>query len=224
MDNLCKLMKRIDLFQGTSESEIDKYLSNISFKTISYNKNQQIYFSGEDDIFMFLLKGVIKGEVISPDGKVIQLKMISAPDLMLPVFFIPNKRFFPFNFTVKKDVKAITIKREAFINLLYSNKRLLENFFDLISKRLVFFSDKISFLNFNTISKKFAYYLLNNINVGNTVMLTMTVTSLADYFGVERPSLSTVIGKFVDEGIIEKFSNRKIKILKYNELLAIIDE
>ncbi len=217
-------MKGIDLFQGISEVDIEKYFSNISFKSISYIKNQQIYFSGEDDIFMFLLRGDVKGEVISPDGKVIQLKMISAPDLMLPVFFTPNKRFFPFILTVKTDVKAISIKRESFINLIYSNKRFLENFFDLISKRLVFFSDKISFLNFNTISKKLAYYLLNNINTDNTVMLKMTVTSLADYFGVERPSLSAVISKFVDENIIEKRSNREIKILKYNELLAIIDE
>jgi CRP-like cAMP-binding protein len=73
-------------------------------------------------------------------------------------------------------------------------------------------SDKLYFLSFKTIRQKIANYLLKLPAKEGVVTLDRSQNSLAEYFGVTRPSLSRELANMQEEGLIE-MERKTIRIL-----------
>ena len=60
-------------------------------------------------------------------------------------------------------------------------------------------------MSFHSIRKKLALFLLEHSEKeGNPFQLKLSITALAEYIGVERPSLSTVYNKMKEEGFFQQ--------------------
>ena len=90
----------------------------------------------------------------------------------------------------------------------------------LNANRMQYFSERLKIFAQKGIKAKIVYYILSREQNGE-FDLGRSVASLAEYFGVERPSLSRALSEMVRDGIIT-FQNGKGKILNNNRLSELL--
>jgi CRP-like cAMP-binding protein len=151
-------------------------------------------------------------------GKVIKIEDIAAPGALAPAFMFGNRNRFPVNVISITDAEFLIIEKPDFLRLLMQNDIILVNFLDMISNRSQFLSEKIKFLNFKTIKGKLAHFILQKAGKDkNSVVLEMTQSDLADFFGVARPSVARALGEMEEMGLIEA-RGKNIKVLDRKNL------
>ena len=208
------LLLKASLFRGLSVEEIERTLATVSFHTKKFKSGTLILQSGEPvNFLMLVIKGIVKGEMTDFAGRVIKIEDIPAPGALAPAFLFGNKNRYPVNIIVVSDAELLLIGKFEFLKLLKRSDRILVNFLDMISNRSQFLSEKIKFLSFKTIKGKLAQFILQRAGGDKTdVILEITQSDLADFFGVARPSVARALGEIEDEGLIEA-RGKNIKIL-----------
>ncbi|NSW93286.1 MAG: Crp/Fnr family transcriptional regulator [Bacteroidales bacterium] len=211
------------LFRGISLTEIEEIIRNVPYRIRKFNPGEIIALNGEKvESLMLVLSGDVKGEMISEGGKVIRIENITASGALAAAFLFGNRNEYPVNVIAVNPTELLVILRSDLLKLLMRNDRILINYLDMISNRSQFLSEKIRFLNFKTIRKKLAHYLLKKSGKGEgSVILDVTQSELADLFGVTRPSVGRELGKLEEEGIIEA-KGKKITILQRQKLLSLL--
>jgi len=202
------------LFRGIKEEEIEDMFSKVFFQEKSYNVEDIIAHSDDDCNNLLIVKeGSVRGEMIDFSGKTIKIEDISAPNPVATAFLFGQRRKLPVNIVANTWVKMIWIPRDSVIKMFQMNSDFLENYLNMISSRAQFLSTKIKFLSFKTIKGKIAQYLLDNLETdSNTVLLKRSQQSLADLFGVTRPSLARAMGEMVKEGMIQ-VERKEVKVV-----------
>jgi len=99
-----------------------------------------------------------------------------------------------------------------FLTILFSKEKILENFLNEVSNKTQLLTSKIwNSFNNKTIKKKFCDYVKKNQK--NNLFSIQNLGALAEYFGVERPSLSRVLSDLVKDEKLERIGRNKYKIL-----------
>ena len=202
------------LFKGVSTIDIEVILSAVPYRIRKFKTGALISQGGEPvNSLMIVTSGTVKGEMVDDAGKVIKIEDIPAPGALATAFIFGNRNRFPVNVIAISDAEIMSIEKPDFLKLLMGNDIILINFLDMISNRSQFLSEKIKFLNFKTIKGKLAHYILQKAeNNKSTIILDMTQNTLADFFGVARPSVSRALGELEQDGFIEA-SGKNIRIL-----------
>ncbi|MGL5352450.1 MAG: Crp/Fnr family transcriptional regulator [Clostridium sp.] len=106
------------------------------------------------------------------------------------------------------------IKNEAIVELCASDKIFLKNFMSLLSEKIFMFNNRVKTISFCSIRQKLSNFILEQLSIQKCeiVKLTINKKELAEYLGVQRPSLSRELINMQDDGIIECNKN-EIKIL-----------
>jgi CRP/FNR family transcriptional regulator, dissimilatory nitrate respiration regulator len=213
------------LFKGMSTSEVERSLTSVPYRVKKFQSGSMISQCGEQvNSLMVVLSGIVKGEMVDYAGRVIKIEDIPAPGVLASAFIFGNRNIFPVNVIAISDGELLLIDKPDFLRLMMQNDTLLVNFLDLISNRSQFLSEKIKFLNFKTIKGKLAHYILQKTTKDSSiVILGMTQTDLADFFGVARPSVARALGDLEEEGYIEA-KGKNIKILNRKGLESLITD
>jgi len=207
------LLSNSPLFRGVSPSEIETILTAVFHRTRSYSAGTVVAGSGETvDSLKVVISGTVKGEMVDYAGRVIKIEDIPAPGAIAAAFLFGSKNKFPVNVIAVSDTVLLIIEKNDLLKLLMKDDRILVNFLDMISNRSQFLSEKIKFLNFKTIRGKLAHFLLQKAGKEKeSVVLGMTQSDLADFFGVARPSVARALGEMEAEGyLIAKGKNIRL--------------
>jgi CRP-like cAMP-binding protein len=201
------------------EDQIGEILETVPFRIRRFRSGSMIAQSGEQvSSLMIVLSGTVKGEMVDDAGRVIKIEDIPAPGSLATAFIFGSLNRFPVNVVALSDGEILSIDKSDFLRLLMRNDMLLLNFLNMISNRSQFLSEKIKFLSFKTIRGKLAHYILQKGGSASTdVVMDMTQTELADFFGVARPSVSRALGEMEQQGIISA-SGRHIRITDRKKL------
>ena len=116
--------------------------------------------------------------------------------------------------TILKQEQRVEQERlqKEFLKLLFSQEKILENFLNEISNKTQLLTSKIwNSFNNKTIKKKFCDYVKRNQK--NNLFSIQNLGALAEFFGVERPSLSRVLSDLVKDEKLERIGRNKYKIL-----------
>lgn len=222
MKHLDQLTK-CNLFASMSEDEIQEALNVAGVKEQEFKRGDLIAL--QDEIcnrLIILTKGSVKAEMSDPSGKMVKIEDISAPSPIAILFlFGPNNRF-PVQVTAREDVSTMIIAKQSILQMLQSNKQLLSNYLDISAIYASTLRGKLHLMSFRTIRQKLAIYFLDLSKQadGNTVTLDRTQKTLAEYFGVSRPSLSRELSKMQEDGLI-LINKKEIKILQKNEFIKL---
>jgi len=202
------------LFRHLTTTDIKTILSAVPHRIRKFQAGSLISQNGDPvNSLMVVLSGIVKGEMVDYAGRVIKIEDIPAPGALATAFIFGNKNRFPVNVIAISDGELLLIEKPDFLKLLMRNDIILVNFLDMISNRSQFLSEKIKFLNFKTIKGKLAHFILQKSeNDKSGIILDMTQSDLADFFGVARPSVSRALGELEEEGLIEA-TGKRIKIL-----------
>ena len=202
---LCPICRNIPL------DEREKFLNELKFKTISFQKGELIAQQGNNVNALYILsKGSVKAEMVSESGSVLNIETIHAPNPLAAAFLFAENNHFPVDVVALDDVEIILISKDAMMKQLLRHEAFLQGFMTYNANRVQFLSERLKLLSTKTIKGKIAQFILAR-SKGTDFSLEMSQTTLAEYFGVTRPSLSRSIAEMIDEGIISlKRKNGKI--------------
>lgn len=207
-----KKLGKTEIFRDFTTEEISKLLEDIYYVETKYAAGEFIYLAENKVEYLFILvEGKVESAILSDISKQLVVKEVKTPQLIIPamVFSDMNNTI---NVRAIKDSIVIKIKKIHFERKLQMNLKLQKNFLTLLSNRFIMISQKMTFLNFYSIRQKLVCYFLDHLNeANNTSPQKMSITKLADSFGVERSSLSTELSKLEQEGYIQNFLTNRLK-------------
>ena len=215
-------LEKIEISNGLNIEELEQQLSNINMKILKYKKGDVIAFRDEVINGLYInFSGEVSTEMLKDNGESKKIEEIKSGKILAAAFIFGEYNYFPVDIIAKTDVEILYIEKKELLNLLVTNKKLLVKFLDEISEKAQFLSKNLwESVAKKSIEQKFANYLLVN-EKNNLVELKITLTELAEYFNVTRPSLSRVINQMIEEKILLRVRKGVYKIENKNYLKSL---
>lgn len=210
---MIKTLKETVVFNNIDEETIKNILEKTRYEIRNYSPNESIAFRGDKVKGLYIiLKGTLITEMLTEEGNVIKIEELVPSDVIASAFIFGKKNSFPVDLTAKDEVEILYVERKEFLKLLFSQEKILENFLNEISNKTQLLTNKIwNSFNNKTIKKKFCDYVKKNQK--NNLFSIQNLGALAEFFGVERPSLSRVLSDLVKDEKLERIGRNKYKIL-----------
>ena len=210
---MIEILRETVVFNGIDEKTIKNILEKTKYEIKKYSPNESIAFRGDEVRGLYIiLKGTLTTEMLTEEGNVIKIEELVPSDVIASAFVFGKKNSFPVDLNAKDEAEILFIERKEFLKILFSKEKILENFLNEVSNKTQLLTSKIwNSFNNKTIKKKFCDYVKKNQK--NNLFSIQNLGALAEYFGVERPSLSRVLSDLVKDEKLERIGRNKYKIL-----------
>ena len=210
---MIEILKETVVFNGIDEKTIKNILEKNKYEIKKYSPNESIAFRGDEVRGLYIiLKGTLTTEMLTEEGNVIKIEELVPSDVIASAFVFGKKNSFPVDLNAKDEAEILFIERKEFLKILFSKEKILENFLNEVSNKTQLLTSKIwNSFNNKTIKKKFCDYVKKNQK--NNLFSIQNLGALAEFFGVERPSLSRVLSELVKDEKLERIGRNKYKIL-----------
>ncbi len=200
-----------------SADELEKLKCTIPHTTKTFKRGEHIAYQGDRVLHLIMLvRGKIKTEIVSNSGVTLPIEELTAPYPLAAAFLFADDNRFPVDVTALEDCEVIFISKESVEKQMAKCPGFLRGFMAFNANRMQYISERLKLFAQKGIKAKVVYYILSK-EQGGKFDLGKSVTALADYFGVERPSLSRAISEMVQKGIIT-FDSGKGEILDFKAL------
>ena len=210
---MIKTLKETVVFNNIDEETIKNILEKTRYEIRNYSPNESIAFRGDEVKGLYIiLKGTLITEMLTEEGNIIKIEELVPSDVIASAFIFGKRNSFPVDLSAKDKAEILFIERKEFLKLLFSQEKILENFLNEISNKTQLLTSKIwNSFNNKTIKKKVCDYVKRNQK--NNLFSIQNLGALAEFFGVERPSLSRVLSELVKDEKLERIGRNKYKIL-----------
>ena len=210
---MIKTLKETVVFNNIDEDTIKDILEKTKYEIKKYSPNESIAFRGDEVKGLYIiLKGTLITEMLTEEGNIIKIEELVPSDVIASAFIFGKNNSFPVDLSAKDETEILFVERKEFLKLLFSQEKILENFLNEISNKTQLLTSKIwNSFNNKTIKKKFCDYVKRNQK--NNLFSIQNLGALAEFFGVERPSLSRVLSELVKDEKLERIGRNKYKIL-----------
>lgn len=207
------------LFRGMSKEEHDAFLERNVNEVVNFEKGETVVRQGDVINAMYLLvKGVVRTQMITEEGNALEIDLLEAVIPLAPAFIYASNNKFPVDVIAMEPCTFLKISKSAWLKEMINNEKLLINFLTLNSNMTVFLSQKIQMISLKSLRHKLSIFLLEKTTLEkNYFILKRSRTQLAEYFGVQRPSLARTIKELEDEAIITT-NGRVVTVLDRNRL------
>jgi len=194
-----------NLFRGISASRVAEIVQNVHHQVRTYSKGDLII--NEGDVYnslILIIEGVVNSEMMSPEGQVLHIEQLHAPSTMAPAFLFATEPNIPVTLVAEVESKAILFSKESLSQLFAIEAQVMHNFLKIVSNRVLFLTNKVKMLQFQTLKAKVASYLLQLHKIQNSqhLKLNKTQQQLADMLGVARPSVGRIFREMHNDGLI----------------------
>ncbi len=220
------LLTSLILFKGISPELLTRYLERCACSIRHYRESEVIALSGDPlEELLILVDGRLSADFLSIEGRSLKVENLQPPALVGSTVLFAEDNVFPVQLTAVIDSVIIAISKDELLRMVMNDRIILENLLRDSGNRLRFLADKIKFIQFDSIEKKTAGFLIDLNRRGRTAEFSLpySVQELSELFGVARPSLSRVLGNLESQGIIAK-SGKTVRILDSDALSRLLDE
>ncbi len=192
------------LFANMSPTEIEELTNRCVSATKEYEKGEYIVRQGTPINFLYLLvAGLVRTSMLTQDDNILEIDTIQPVAPLAPAFIFANHNIFPVDVVAMEHSVLFLIPKTTLQQEMMQNEKLLQNFLRINSNMIVFLSRKVQMLSIRSLRMKLAIYFLKNTSEEQTSFhLHRTQSQLAEYFGVQRPSLSRTLGEMITDGAI----------------------
>lgn len=200
------------LFQGLPEEELAEIGKIVVEKR--YGRGETIFFEGDDgNGFYIVAEGKVKIFKMSLQGKeqILHIFGEGEPFGEVPVF---HGQPFPANAEALLATRVLFFPRKGFIHIVSQSPSIALNMLAMLSMRLRRFTSQIESLSLKEVPARLAAYLLylSEEQGGDSVQLEISKGQLASLLGTIPETLSRILGKMSEEGLIE-VQGRTIQLL-----------
>lgn len=216
-------MGQSSLFKGLPEDEL-RQLERIS-EPRECDKGEVLFQEGKEGVgFYVVASGQVKVFKMSFDGREQILHILGPGDPLgeVPVFAGTT---YPANAQALSKASLYFFPRKKLIELYRESPSLAMNMLAVLSRRLREFTVLIENLSLKEIPQRLAAYLLHQQSlrpVSARVKLSVTKGVLSNILGTSQETLSRVLGKLSQEGLIE-VQGKEISILDMDKLKVLSD-
>lgn len=206
-------MSDISLFK-----DVDKFLlKNVDMIKKKYTKGSTVYEKG---IVCNSLDIVLSGDLVayaaSANGSESRVFSFEKDNTIGANLLFGNINRYPFNIYATTNCELLHINKDAVEELL-KNYEFTLSFVKILSLNSQVMNQKIAIYTQKTLRENLMDYFstLSLQQNSRLITLSMSKKQLADYLGVQRPSLFRELKKMQDEGLIF-VSNKEIQLI-YNK-------
>lgn len=197
-------------------AEMHNFLSiDTQKKPRLYKKKNDIYRVGEMPLYVyFVAKGKIKTIRINEDGKELITGIYSQGEYFGYEALLKNTEHTD-NAEAMEDSEIITMPKDEFFQLVYSNREIAKKFIELLSNKVDEKEEMLLHLAYNSVRQRTAEALIGlnekfNPEHDETFELSVSREDLANLVGTATESVIRVISDLKDEGIISTKSGKII--------------
>lgn len=192
-----------------------------------YEKKDIVFMEGDKiSKLYFIEKGIIKISRITESGKEFVTGIYGAGDFVGQLSLISNRSIYAETATVLEDAAVYGVSKEDFNTLLYENKEVSKKFIAMISNDLVDVQEQLMNIAFSPVKQRVAKSLLELYNKGfitdnKDSGVGIPREDFAGMIGTATETAIRMLTEFKKEGLIAMGSNRRIILLKKEELESI---
>jgi CRP-like cAMP-binding protein len=192
------------LFSHLSKEEIGEILERCVSEVREVGKGNYVVRQGNPVQFLYLLmEGLVRTEMVTKEGNVLEIEFIEPVRPLAPAFLIATENRYPVDVITAEKSIFYLIPKSMWMKEMMQNETLMTNFMKVNSNMTVFLSKKVQMMSIKSLKGKLSLYILENTTPQNdSFILRRTQTQLAEYFGVQRPSLARTLGEMIREGMI----------------------
>lgn len=167
-----------------------------------YKKGECIARQGDKVVSLYwLMQGSVRTEMVSESGFALPIEEMEAPCPLAIAFLFSDQNRFPVDVIALEACQIYVTNRTLVEEEMRKNPLFLRRFLAFSANRMQYLSDRLKIFAQKGIKSKIAYYLLSREKEGK-FQLGRTVAGLAEYFGVERPSLSRAFSELTAQGVL----------------------
>jgi CRP-like cAMP-binding protein len=222
LNNLSDSWLGTPLFAGLTSLDLNVFFTETLWKQKTFEPGENVIHQGDEIEFQFMLwSGRTEAFIVGANGKGLALETLQAPQTLAPALTFSDC-------ALELGIRCVErstvwyCRKDNFLKLLMENFRLMANFLTLCGNRFAHLNRKLSFLRFKTLRAKCAYYVLSQSGEAIRWRIPIKLNELADYLGVERPSLSRTLAEIACCGAFER-RGRNISAINRKILLYLTD-
>ena len=185
-------------------------IDNKYYKLYTYNKLETIKNEGDlCDSIGIILKGSINiSNYLTNDSEFI-ISHLEENDMFGENLMFSKNPYYPGYIYACTNSKIMFIKKNDFTNLLSTNNDFKIYYLEYISNKFIELQTRIKILSQPSIKEMFLYYIRIYSKKGYCHI--KSITDLASYLNIPRPSLSRAISQLLSENLIE-ITNKNYRI------------
>lgn len=198
MEQLVEKIIEAPVFRGCRPDMLEDFLAGAPHRVRRREEGAHIVYMGDTcNDLVVLVEGIIYSTMTSQEGKEVVVETLTGPVVLAPAFVFASDNRFPVHVMAKTECTVLYISREAFLELLHRDSRMMMNFIAIISDRCQRLSRRLSDFALLSLEERVLEYMRKQRRIDNVGWLSRVL-------GVARPSLSRVLSKLKAEGVIER--------------------
>lgn len=215
MNTLPDILKGCILFKDMSSEDLLTCLNYSNYIIKRYSKGNLVLLEGHKcEEIGILLKGLLKVQTLHPSGKSLTFIQLKPVESFAEAIIFSKTSKCPATISAIEDSEIMFIKKRDLINCASDYHQFMENFLGLLSDRLLILNKKVKMLSMENIRQKIINFLMDEYKEqkSNIIKVSLSRKEMAQYMGIQRPSLSRELSKMREEKIIE--FDREVIIIK----------
>lgn len=210
------MLEKHRIFKNIEEKNIKKLLATLQSTTLFYNSNQTIAYSlGNRNIIGLIETGKANLVRFDYNGDRTIVEELEKDDIFSDMFYTTSNS--ELTVIATKKCKVTFIRYDELLKKAQTSANamiLLNNLFNLITKKLEKRNERIELLTTRSIRNKLlAYFELQaKKNNSKTFNLNYSYTDLADYLAIDRSAMMRELKNLKEDRLIKDI-NKKITIL-----------
>lgn len=209
-------LKEVPFLSFIDSKLLDELIRKNKIYERSYNKNSTVHTQGKCcNTIDYICSGSLVAYSLSPNGSESIVFDFKAGDILGANLLFGSNNCYPMNIYCTSDCILLHISKEAVCEFLKDYNFVMQ-YIQSISSNSQGMNKKIAMYTQKSLRENLMEYFFALSVSQNTsaILLPITKKQLADYLGVQRPSLFRELKKMKDEGIID--INNKIIVFNYD--------
>lgn len=213
-------IKAIPLFSQLPLHVVEEQISGNQLYLKNYAKGATVYNQKDScKTLDIMLSGSLAAYSLLENGSAMTMFEFPKGQMLGANLLFGDTHAYPFTIYCMSDAQILHVTKQAVLIFLH-DYHFTMHFIKMLSHNSHKLNRKITMTTQNTLRENLLEYLKQQaiLQQSNRIRLPINKKQLADYLGVQRPSLFRELKKLKDEGIIE-IANRIIRLNDVQEFV-----
>lgn len=210
---MVEIIRRIPLFEQLPLDQLESLISDNQLYLKNYSKGTTVYNQKEHcNTFDIVILGGLVVYSLLENGSAMTMFEFAQGHMLGANLLFGDTHTYPFTIYCLSDAQLLHITKKAVSHFLHDYHFTMQ-FIGMLSLNSQKLNQKITMATQKTLRENLLEYFRqqSRLQHSNSIILPISKKQLADYLGVQRPSLFRELKNLKDEGIID-VSNRMIRL------------
>lgn len=210
---MTELLKAIPLFSQLLPDAVMPLISDNQIYLKSYSKGATVYNQKDRcKTFDIVLSGNLVAYSLLENGSAMTMFEFPKGKMLGANLLFGDTNTYPFTIYCLSDAQLLHVTQKA-VSVFLHDYHFTMQFVRMLSYNSQKLNQKITMVTQNTLRENLLDYLKQQsvLQCSNSIVLPISKKQLADYLGVQRPSLFRELKNLKDEGVIDIF-NRTVQL------------